>query len=104
MSIILPLPSPRRVLPQLSCLSTLFASLLIAVVCAVRAMDFSNIKDQVSNLTLYDIKAGVRKVQNGKSSRASGWNQRAIHLSSNMDCLRIVLLSFIWARVCLQVC
>ncbi|KAF2840936.1 ENTH-domain-containing protein [Patellaria atrata CBS 101060] len=27
-------------------------------------MDFSSIKEQVSNLTLYDIKAGVRKVQN----------------------------------------
>ncbi|KAL8743623.1 MAG: hypothetical protein Q9190_004048 [Brigantiaea leucoxantha] len=27
-------------------------------------MDFSNIRDQVSNLTLYDLKAGVRKVQN----------------------------------------
>ena len=29
-------------------------------------MDFNNLKDQVSNLTLYDIKAGVRKVQNGE--------------------------------------
>lgn len=28
-------------------------------------MDFSKIQDQVSNLTLYDLKAGVRKVQNG---------------------------------------
>ncbi|KAJ5582523.1 Golgi to endosome transport protein (Ent3) [Penicillium sp. DV-2018c] len=27
-------------------------------------MDFSSLKDQVSNMTLYDIKAGVRKVQN----------------------------------------
>ncbi|CCC07840.1 unnamed protein product [Sordaria macrospora k-hell] len=27
-------------------------------------MDFNNLKDTVSNLTLYDIKAGVRKVQN----------------------------------------
>ncbi|KAI9810865.1 MAG: Epsin-3, clathrin recruitment and traffic between the Golgi and endosome [Phylliscum demangeonii] len=27
-------------------------------------MDFSSIREQVSNLTLYDIKAGVRKVQN----------------------------------------
>lgn len=25
-----------------------------------------SIKDQVSNLTLYDLKAGVRKVQNGR--------------------------------------
>lgn len=29
-------------------------------------MDFSSIKEQVSNLSLYDLKAGVRKVQNGK--------------------------------------
>lgn len=29
-------------------------------------MDFNSLKDQVSNLTLYDLKAGVRKVQNGK--------------------------------------
>jgi epsin len=29
-------------------------------------MDFSNLKDQVSNMSLYDLKAGVRKVQNGK--------------------------------------
>ncbi|KAL8805724.1 MAG: hypothetical protein Q9182_001757 [Xanthomendoza sp. 2 TL-2023] len=29
-------------------------------------MDFNNLRDQVSNLTLYDLKAGVRKVQNGK--------------------------------------
>ena len=28
-------------------------------------MDFANLKEQVSNLTLYDLKAGVRKVQNG---------------------------------------
>ena len=29
-------------------------------------MDLNSIKDQVSNLTLYDLKAGVRKVQNGE--------------------------------------
>ena len=28
-------------------------------------MDFESIKNQVSNMTLYDLKAGVRKVQNG---------------------------------------
>ncbi|KAF1809389.1 ENTH-domain-containing protein [Eremomyces bilateralis CBS 781.70] len=27
-------------------------------------MDFNNLKDQVSNLSLYDVKAGIRKVQN----------------------------------------
>jgi epsin len=32
-------------------------------------MDFSSLKDSVTNLTLYDIKAGVRKVQNGKWGR-----------------------------------
>lgn len=31
-------------------------------------MDFSNLQEKVSNLTLYDLKAGVRKVQNGKSA------------------------------------
>ena len=30
-------------------------------------MDLNSLKDQVSNLTLYDLKAGVRKVQNGES-------------------------------------
>ena len=34
-------------------------------------MDINNIRDQVSNLTLYDLKAGVRKVQNGKSVTVS---------------------------------
>lgn len=29
-------------------------------------MDLNNLRDTVSNLTLYDIKAGVRKVQNGE--------------------------------------
>lgn len=28
-------------------------------------MDFTSLKEQVTNLTLYDLKAGVRKVQNG---------------------------------------
>ena len=32
-------------------------------------MDLNNIKDQVSNLTLYDIKAGFRKAQNGTLNR-----------------------------------
>ena len=29
-------------------------------------MDFNTLRDQVSNLTIYDLKAGVRKVQNGQ--------------------------------------
>lgn len=35
-------------------------------------MDFNSLKDQVSNLTLYDLKAGVRKVQNGTHLRMAG--------------------------------
>jgi hypothetical protein len=31
-------------------------------------MDFNSLKDQVSNLTLYDLKAGFRKAQNGARS------------------------------------
>ena len=33
-------------------------------------MDFNTLRDQVSNLTIYDLKAGVRKVQNGQLSRS----------------------------------
>ena len=32
-------------------------------------MDFASLKDQVSNLTLYDLKAGFRKAQNGTLSQ-----------------------------------
>lgn len=42
--------------------------LLIALVESdeqIANMDFDSIRNQVSNLTLYDVKAGVRKVQNG---------------------------------------
>lgn len=31
-------------------------------------MDWNNLKDTVAGMTLYDVKAGVRKVQNGKPS------------------------------------
>jgi hypothetical protein len=30
-------------------------------------MDFNSLKDQVSNISLYDLKAGFRKAQNGAS-------------------------------------
>ena len=33
-------------------------------------MDFDSLKTQVSNLTLYDVKAGIRKVQNGKQGES----------------------------------
>lgn len=48
-------------------------------------MNLDSLKDQVSNLTLYDLKAGVRKVQNGKQfvSHATGqWDWCAIGLDS----------------------
>lgn len=38
-------------------------------------MDLSGIKDQVSNLTLYDLKAGVRKVQNGELFSVFPWQR-----------------------------
>lgn len=46
----------------------------------VLRMDFNSLKDSVSNLTLYDLKAGVRKVQNGKSGIGGAgkrWEGRA---------------------------
>jgi hypothetical protein len=45
------------------CLTAACLSLLLRS--AQANMDLNSLKDQVSNLTLYDIKAGVRKVQNG---------------------------------------
>jgi epsin len=39
-------------------------------------MDLTSIKDSLSNLSIHDIKAGVRKVQNGKS-RMLDWPVRA---------------------------
>lgn len=34
-------------------------------------MDFNDLKSTVSNLTLYDIKAGFRKAQNGMAALRS---------------------------------
>jgi epsin len=31
-------------------------------------MDFASLKEAAANISLYDIKAGVRKVQNGESA------------------------------------
>lgn len=52
-------------------------------------MDFSNLKEQVSNISLYDLKAGVRKVQNGKfESRLvrvrCEQNRTSLHVSCNL--------------------
>lgn len=55
-------------------------------------MDFNSLKDQVSNLTLYDLKAGVRKVQNGKlyaqediSATFELHEQLTVHLTAVMN-------------------
>lgn len=46
-------------------------------------MDFTSLKEQVTNLTLYDLKAGVRKVQNGMISLPlSGLLSTPLDLSS----------------------
>jgi epsin len=34
-------------------------------------MDWNDLRNQVSNLSVYDLKAGVRKVQNGMYARVS---------------------------------
>jgi epsin len=34
-------------------------------------MDWNNLRDQVSNLSLYDVKASIRKVQNGRMDNGS---------------------------------
>jgi epsin len=34
-------------------------------------MDFNSLKDKVSNLSLYDLKAGVRQVQNGMRQKTA---------------------------------
>lgn len=47
-------------------LNTLIILPVFDVISDNSKMDLSSLKDQVSNLTLYDLKAGVRKVQNGK--------------------------------------
>lgn len=36
-------------------------------------MDWNNLRDTVAGMTLYDVKAGVRKVQNGRLDDAAAW-------------------------------
>jgi hypothetical protein len=40
-------------------------------------MDWNNLRDQVSNLSLYDVKASIRKVQNGRM-RNGRWRNMAL--------------------------
>ncbi|EPE09552.1 golgi family to endosome transport protein [Ophiostoma piceae UAMH 11346] len=60
----IPPTTGRPVLPDSTAPSIPFANYLICTRPTPAAMDFNNLKDAVSNLTLYDIKANVRKVQN----------------------------------------
>jgi len=49
-------------------------------------MDFESLKSQVSNLTLYDLKAGVRKVQNGEfQARIRGFAAHADYVDSGHE-------------------
>lgn len=52
-------------------------------------MDFASLKDQVANLSLYDLKAGVRKVQNGKMVL----NIR-LHIMSTLILLLIAVMNY----------
>jgi hypothetical protein len=40
-------------------------------------MDWNNLRDQVSNLSLYDVKASIRKVQNGRIDYGSWRKSRS---------------------------
>lgn len=49
-------------------------------------MDLNSLKDQVSNLTLYDLKAGVRKVQNGELlSSGTRWTKLTDAIAAVMN-------------------
>lgn len=48
-------------------------------------MDFNDIKSQVSNLTLYDLKAGFRKAQNGSSGASMPSSVLANHNPAVMN-------------------
>lgn len=48
-------------------------------------MNLDSLKDQVSNLSLYDLKAGVRKVQNGGSALVRLNSPRADRCNRSCD-------------------
>ena len=48
-------------------------------------MDFDSLKTQVSNLTLYDVKAGIRKVQNGRGGPLCVGRKKLIESSSGHE-------------------
>lgn len=45
-------------------------------------LNFDSLKEQVANLSLYDIKAGVRKVQNGKCGQLPLLDQADVMMNS----------------------
>lgn len=70
-----PSSTPSRLvpLPSLQSIPLSLRSCRLDICCSIDhrvkpdcAMDLSNLKEQVSNMTMYDLKAGVRKVQNGE--------------------------------------
>ena len=59
-------------------------------------MDLNSLKDTVSNLTLYDVKAGVRKVQNGKKA----CDDACFTLLEINSCIAVMNYTEIEAKVC----
>ena len=52
-------------------------------------MDFASIKDQLSNLSLYDVKAAVRKAQNG-----TVWLNRNVEKGRANVLVLVVVMNF----------
>jgi hypothetical protein len=52
-----------------------FVNNSIAITYQRATMDLNSLKEAAANLSLYDIKAGVRKVQNGKVFLSASWPQ-----------------------------
>ena len=62
-------------------------------------MDLNYIKDSVANLSLYDLKAGVRKVQNGKLVVTGHRNCCLIRLLTP-TCIAVMNYTEMEAKVC----
>lgn len=61
-------------------------------------MDFNSLKDAVTNLTLYDLKAGVRKVQNGTRVGVLGFVQ--LECTDVLCFLAVMNFTEMEAKVC----
>lgn len=62
-------------------------------------MDFNSLRDQVSNLTLYDLKAGVRKVQNGTTCTLQEYNKPLVRNKADNDFLAVMNYTEMEAKV-----